>query len=184
MLQYAYENVICMMERINATNKGWRPIIAKGDTHMKNLKDAMNANENLSLRKIAAAVEVNYGLLLKYAKAPVSGQIYDPNAINFDELEKQLIKRMGQEKYDAVDWEAMAGQEVVVKVNMPDLHIGDTFTLRNDDKRYLMVYMTSTHVCILEENSTQPRVLANNTLVASGIKDLVKANPDPTKEQA
>ena len=47
------------------------------------LQKCFEMNPNASLRKLAQATNINYGVLLKKSKEPIPGEAYDPEAINW-----------------------------------------------------------------------------------------------------
>ena len=48
------------------------------------LKELFEKYENVSIRRFAEAVSINYNMLLKASKRPIEGVPYNPNARNYD----------------------------------------------------------------------------------------------------
>ena len=55
---------------------------AKVEVNSELLKQKFELHPNASLRKLAAATNTSYPVLLKRSKAPIVGQPYDPEATN------------------------------------------------------------------------------------------------------
>lgn len=143
---------------------------------MSKLQNVMEANKKLSLRKIAQATEVSYLTLLKASKAPVEGEVYDPNVVNYQAIEAKLIEKMGQEAFEAYDWESLVDMDMNIKVELSGFEQGDLITLKNPgyskkytaETVYTIILMTETHVVLMPNDSTEPRVLSNGTLKICG----------------
>lgn len=126
---------------------------------------------NASLRKLAAATGVNYGVLLKKSKDPVPGEAYDPEATNWAALEEKLTSK-GID-WTTLDWEAMnAGpnrQGSTLQKDISAFKVGDKVYLRrNNTTPYEILYKTDTHIVIMLEGSTEPQAWANNTFLING----------------
>lgn len=127
------------------------------------LREAMLANETVSLRKLAITTEATYNVLLKASKAPISGVPYDPTSINYEEVEKKLVAKIGQEKFDAIDWKALS-ESVTAVSNLKDpVEVGDRVILRDRQAFYAVVYKTASHVVIQAEGTDAPRAMSNGT---------------------
>ena len=74
-------------------------------TTRESLQSLFEKYPNASLRKLAAATEINYGVLLKKSKDPIPGEAYDPEATNWQALEDKLIAK-GVD-WSTLDWEAL-----------------------------------------------------------------------------
>lgn len=138
---------------------------------MKTLRNYFEAYPNASLRKLAAATSINYGVLLKKSKDPIPGEAYDPEATNWGALEEKLTAK-GVD-WNTLDWEAMnAGPNrkgsALVK-DMSAFNVGDKVYLRrNNEVPYEILYKTDTHIVIMLEGTTEPQAWANNTFLING----------------
>ena len=126
---------------------------------------------NASLRKLAAATDVNYGVLLKKSKDPIPGEAYDPEATNWKALEDKLTAK-GVD-WTTLDWEAMnAGPNrkgTALQKDIEAFKVGDKVYLRrNNSVPYEILYKTETHVVIMLEGTSEPQAWANNTFLING----------------
>lgn len=126
---------------------------------------------NASLRKLAAATDVNYGVLLKKSKDPIPGEAYDPEATNWKALEDKLTSK-GVD-WTTLDWEAMnAGPNrkgTALQKDIEAFKVGDKVYLRrNNTTPYEILYKTETHVVIMLEGTSEPQAWANNTFLING----------------
>lgn len=126
---------------------------------------------NASLRKLAAATDVNYGVLLKKSKDPIPGEAYDPEATNWKALEDKLTAK-GVD-WTALDWDAMnAGPNrkgTALQKDIEAFKVGDKVYLRrNNTTPYEILYKTETHVVIMLEGTSEPQAWANNTFLING----------------
>lgn len=129
------------------------------------------AYPNASLRKLAQATDVNYGVLLKKSKDPIPGEAYDPEATNWAALEKKLTEK--GVAWQDLDWEAMnAGPNrkgTALQKDIDAFKVGDKVYLRrNNTTPYEILYKTETHVVIMLEGSSEPQAWANNTFLING----------------
>ena len=126
---------------------------------------------NASIRKLAAATGINYGILLKKSKEPIPGEAYDPEATNWGALEEKL--RSKSINWTILDWDAMnAGpnrQGASLQKDINAYNVGDKVYLRkNNTTPYTIVYKTETHIVIMLDGSTEPQALAHNTFILYG----------------
>lgn len=126
---------------------------------------------NASLRKLAAATEINYGVLLKKSKDPIPGEAYDPEATNWAALEDKLTAK-GVD-WNTLDWEALnAGPNrkgTALQKDIEAFKVGDKVYLRrNNTTPYEILYKTETHVVIMLEGTSEPQAWANNTFLING----------------
>lgn len=126
---------------------------------------------NASLRKLAQATEVNYGILLKKSKEPIPGEAYDPEATNWAAIEAKLTAK--KVDWTTLDWDALnAGPNrkgATLQKSIEAFKVGDKVYLRrNNEKPYEILYKTETHVVIMLEGSTEPQAWANNTFLING----------------
>ena len=133
-------------------------------------------NEAMNLRKLAIATNCTYQVLLKAAKKPIVGEAYDPTKINYDELAKTILRKLSIEEFDAIDFEAIIANSKATSAQLSsaDFEINEEFTLRNDKSnlKYTMLLKTNTHVVIIRDDTTQPRVMSNETFAHQGPKKL------------
>lgn len=135
------------------------------------LQDYFEKFPNASLRKLAQATDVNYGVLLKKSKDPIPGEAYDPEATNWKALEDKLTAK-GVD-WTTLDWEAMnAGPNrkgTALQKDIEAFKVGDKVYLRrNNTTPYEILYKTETHVVIMLEGSSEPQAWANNTFLING----------------
>ena len=126
---------------------------------------------NASIRKLAAATGINYGILLKKSKEPIPGEAYDPEATNWKALEEKLTSK--NIDWTTLDWDAMnAGpnrQGASLQKDINAYNVGDKVYLRkNNTTPYTIVYKTETHIVIMLDGSTEPQALAHNTFILYG----------------
>ena len=143
----------------------------KTTTTTKSLQSLFEQYPNASLRKLAAATDVNYGVLLKKSKDPIPGEAYDPEATNWKALEDKLAAK-GVD-WNALDWEAMnAGPNrkgTSLQKDIDAFKVGDKVYLRrNNTTPYEILYKTETHVVIMLEGTSEPQAWANNTFLING----------------
>lgn len=126
---------------------------------------------NASLRKLAQATGINYGVLLKKSKDPIPGEAYDPEATNWAALEAKLTSK-GVD-WNALDWVAMnAGpnrQGATLQKNIDAFNVGDKVYLRkNNTTPYEILYKTATHIVIMLEGTSEPQAWSNSTFLING----------------
>ena len=140
-------------------------------TTRESLQSLFEKYPNASLRKLAAATEINYGVLLKKSKDPIPGEAYDPEAINWKALEDKLTAK-GVD-WNTLDWEALnAGPNrkgTSLQKDIDAFKVGDKVYLRrNNTTPYEILYKTETHVVIMLEGTSEPMAWANNTFLING----------------
>ena len=158
-----------MSKKMNAENAA---ITATAETIATlSLKDYFEKYPNASLRKLAQATDVNYGILLKKSKEPIPGKAYDPEAINWTALELKLASKAVD--WTILDWNAMnAGPNrkgSALQKDIAAFKVGDKVYLRrNNTTPYEILYKTETHIVIMLEGTTEPQAWANNTFLING----------------
>ena len=140
-------------------------------TNLISLKDHFEAYPNASIRKLAAATNINYGILLKKSKDPIPGEAYDPEAINWSALEQKLQSK--KVDWTELDWDALNEgpnrKGATLVKDMSAFKVGDKVYLRkNNEVPYEILYKTDTHVVIMLEGTTEPQAWANNTFLING----------------
>ena len=140
------------------------------------LEKLFNENEAMNLRKLAIATNCTYQVLLKAAKKPIVGETYDPTKINYEELAKSIERKISVEEFDAIDFDAIIANARTTSAQLAasDFAVDESFTLRNDKdgRAYKMLLKTDTHVVIIRDDTTQPRVMSNETFAHQGPKKL------------
>lgn len=128
--------------------------------------------ENVSIRRFAEAIGVNYNMLLKASKKPIEGVPYDPTAINYDAIDKIIEKK--EINLDEIDWEAVnekpsRNSTAVLSKNIDDFNVGDKVYLREDNESpFEILYKTGTHIVIMKEGTSEPRALSHSTFFFKG----------------
>ena len=140
-------------------------------TTRESLQSLFEKYPNASLRKLAQATDINYGVLLKKSKDPIPGEAYDPEAINWKALEDKLTAK-GVD-WNTLDWEALnAGPNrkgTALQKDIDAFKVGDKVYLRrNNTTPYEIVYKTDTHVVLMLEGTSEPMAWANNTFLING----------------
>ena len=156
-----------MSKKMNANEAA----ITATTTNRESLQALFEKYPNASLRKLAAATEINYGVLLKKSKDPIPGEAYDPEAINWKALEDKLTAK-GVD-WNTLDWEALnAGPNrkgTALQKDIDAFKVGDKVYLRrNNTTPYEIVYKTETHVVLMLEGTSEPMAWANNTFLING----------------
>lgn len=156
-----------MSKKMNANEAA----ITATNTTRESLQALFEKYPNASLRKLAAATEINYGVLLKKSKDPIPGEAYDPEAINWQALEDKLTAK-GVD-WNTLDWEALnAGPNrkgTSLQKDIDAFKVGDKVYLRrNNTTPYEIVYKTETHVVLMLEGTSEPMAWANNTFLING----------------
>lgn len=156
-----------MSKKMNANEAA----ITATTTNRESLQALFEKYPNASLRKLAAATEINYGVLLKKSKDPIPGEAYDPEAINWKSLEDKLTAK-GVD-WNTLDWEALnAGPNrkgTSLQKDIDAFKVGDKVYLRrNNTTPYEIVYKTDTHVVLMLEGTSEPMAWANNTFLING----------------
>lgn len=156
-----------MSKKMNATTEA----ATTATTTTKTLQAYFTDYPNASLRKLAQATNINYGVLLKKSKDPVPGQAYDPEATNWAALEEKLTSK-------GIDWNTLnwgvlnAGPNrkgASLQKDIESFKVGDKVYLRRDNTTpYEILYKTETHVVIMKVGTSEPQAWANNTFLING----------------
>ncbi len=141
------------------------------ETTYLSLKDYFEKYPNASLRKLAQATGINYGVLLKKSKDPIPGEAYDPEATNWAALEEKLTSK-GVD-WNALNWDVLnAGPNrkgASLQKDIESFKVGDEVFLRRDNTTpYKILYKTETHVVIMKKGTSEPQAWANNTFLING----------------
>lgn len=141
------------------------------ETTSLSLKDYFEKYPNASLRKLAQATNINYGVLLKKSKDPIPGEAYDPEATNWAALEEKLTSK-GVD-WNTLNWDVLnAGPNrkgASLQKDIESFKVGDEVFLRRDNTTpYKILYKTETHVVIMKKGTSEPQAWANNTFLING----------------
>ena len=159
-----------MSKKMNATKAAISATNVEAATHYS-LQKCFELNPNASLRKLAQATDINYGVLLKKSKDPIPGEAYDPEATNWKALEDKLTSK-------GIDWNTLnwgvlnAGPNrkgSALQKDIDAFKVGDKVYLRRDNTTpYEILYKTETHVVIMKVGTSEPQAWANNTFLING----------------
>ena len=157
-----------MSKKMNANEVA---ITATTTTTRESLQALFEKYPNASLRKLAQATNINYGVLLKKSKDPIPGEAYDPEATNWKALEDKLTSK--EVDWTTLDWEALnAGPNrkgAALQKDIDAFKVGDKVYLRRDNTTpYEILYKTETHVVIMKVGTSEPQAWANNTFLING----------------
>lgn len=135
------------------------------------LQEIAQVYPNVSLRKLAEATSVSYQMLLKASKKPIAGVLYDPEAINYEEIAAMLNRR--EVNLETIDFEELnkvaPRGRIGSSKSFSDYTVGMKIYLRdNNETPYEIVYKTETHIVLMLEGTTEPRLLSENTFFFKG----------------
>ena len=134
------------------------------------LKNLFTTYENLSLRRLAEALELSYPMVLKNSKQPITGEVYDPEAVNYDAIAEYLSKHGAT--LEGISWEDYNNPRAVssrVVKEISQFNVGDKVYLRkNATTPYEIIYKTETHIVIMLEGTSQPIAWSINTFMLQG----------------
>lgn len=157
---------------------------------MLNKETVMNviAENKISLRAFAKALELSYQPLLKASKKPIAGETYDPDAINYDAIYEYVAKRIDKD-FDIlrVDWSqyvSKRGREGSTLKTPDQINIGDLVYLRIDKETpYEIIYTTSTHVVLMKQGTEEPIAWSWNTFFFKGPKSEPRTSEEGCAEE-
>lgn len=159
-----------MSKKMNANEAAITATTIEAVNHYS-LQECFEMNPNASLRKLAQATNINYGVLLKKSKDPIPGEAYDPEATNWAALEAKLTSK-------GVDWNNLNWSELNAGPNrkgtslqkdIDAFKVGDEVFLRRDNTTpYKILYKTETHVVIMKVGTSEPQAWSNNTFLING----------------
>ena len=143
----------------------------KTTTTTTSLQSMFETYPNASIRKLAAATNINYGIMLKLSKKPIPGEAYDPEATNWGALEQKLTSK-GID-WTTLNWDALNEgpnrKGATLQKDINAYPVGTKVYLRkNNTTPYEVVYKTDTHIVIMLEGTTEPQALAHNTFLLYG----------------
>ncbi len=178
------ENTTVVQEEQIQEEPAQVPNVEGRDGVIAQLSGALN---QISLRQIALATGCTYNVLLKASKAPIEGQMYDPEAVNFIAVEKAMRRKLGDD-LDKLDWETIikealenAPQRGEGGITIEAFEIDDYVKLREikdaegatiPQPVYQLKVRTGTHVVLVPvtEGFTIPRVMSYGTFIHQGAK--------------
>lgn len=134
-------------------------------------------HKNVSLRKVAQAIGLNYQTMLKASKQPVVGQPYNPDELNFEAVAQYIAKRDDAvEAFKEIDWlemdaSAQAGRQAQLSkdINDPMFDVGKQVYLRiNPTVPYNIIFKTGTHIVLMLEGTEEPISWSHSTFFFKG----------------
>lgn len=135
------------------------------------LQEIFSQYPNVSIRKLAEATNVNYPSLLKASKKPIDGEVYDPEATNFEAIAQLLNRRevnLGDIDFEELNVVAPRGKRGSSKC-FDDYTVGMKVYLReNNETPFEIIYKTATHVVLMLEGTTEPRSMCESTFFFKG----------------
>ena len=133
-----------------------------------NLIQDIMGNYNLTLRRVCTAADLKYHRYNNAARKPIVGQVYDPEAINWDAV-RQTVTKEDEKKLTKVDWnQVTTGTKTKVVVDYDKFTVGSRWHLRNFGW-VTIVYVTATHVVIIIDGETEiPRSWKIETFIVNG----------------
>lgn len=152
----------------------------------ESLKALFEQYPNASLRKLAAAANISYGVLLKKSKEPIPGEAYDPEATNWGALAAKLNAK--EVDVPSLDWESMnegpRRQGATLVKDLDAFKVGDkVYTRRDAEVPYEIVYKTATHVVVMKEGTSEPQAWSNSTFLFQGPSFSPRAKKETAKEE-
>lgn len=127
---------------------------------LRNTLSEIVAGNDISIRTLAAATGLPYQSMLKKARKPIPGEIYDPDDTNYDELADYINEHLPDWDIKAVDWEQFTKRKGCPGSNLKDpseIKVGDKLWLRIDHEvPYEIIYTTATHVVLMKEGTEEP----------------------------
>lgn len=155
-----------MSKKVNTTT-----IEAATTATTTTIKTYFEQYPNVSIRKLADATGINYGILLKKSKQPIAGEAYDPDATNWDAIAQKLTEK--QINVAELDWEALnekaARKAGKMAKSTDDFEVGSKVFLRREPTTpYTVLYKTETHIVIMLDGTSEPIAWSNNTFILSG----------------
>lgn len=154
-------------------------IILKEDQVMTNkrnvFEDIMGNFSGLTIRKVCTVANLKYHKIHKAATAPVPGEVYDPEKINWNAIDKVLTPKEKRE-LEKINWsEYENGNAVKVEVDYDKFCIGSRWHLRVFGW-VTIVYATSTHcVLVLDAEPNIPRSWKFETFIVNGPSAIERA---------
>ncbi len=139
-----------------------------------NLQGIFELYPNVSLRKIAPLIGINYGILLKKSKEPIAGKAYDPNEMNWEAIVSTINRKDERiEAFYEINWQELNEHSnrkgPTLPKNMELFEVGTKVYLRkNNATPYEIVYKTETHIVIILEGTQEPTSWSHSTFLLNG----------------
>lgn len=125
--------------------------------------------ENLSLRRLSAVTGVSYPVILKAAKEPIPGQMYNPDETNYDAIATKLNKKeINLNEYDWAVIDEESKRITTLSKNMDDFTVDTVVYLRKDNTPHKIVYKTETHIVLQPEGSQELLCWGHKTFLLNG----------------
>ena len=139
------------------------------------IENIMGNYSGLTIRKICTVGDLKYYKILKASKAPVPGEVYDPDRVNWKAVDA-LLTESAKKKLEKIDWSAYEdGSSIKVEVNYDKFEVGTRWHLRTFGW-VTIVYVTNTHVVlILDTDSDIPRSWKLETFITNGPSEVERA---------
>lgn len=150
------------------------------------VKKLAHALEQVSLRQIALSTGCTYNVLLKASKAPIEGQMYDPEVPNLRAVVKAMKRKLGEDltqlNWDEVVKDILENAPVreVGGVSIDSFEIDDYVKLRDikdadgnviPQPVYQLKIRTGTHVVLVPVTEGYvPRVISYETFIHQGAR--------------
>lgn len=148
---------------------------------MKNIsvREIMEQHDRITLRKIAQVYDLNYQSLLKKQHMPIPGEVYDPDAINYEAVDAYINDRVSSRyeldvdfamAVDEIDWAAINEETatrpgVAATKEFGQYEIGQVYTLRNAMEPYKVVYRNEGYICLEGVHSMKLKTMNANTFL-------------------
>ena len=129
--------------------------------------ESMMIPNKTTLYHLAAVSGVKYHSIRRVGKKPVAGQVFDPEAINYAELEAYFAKA-GLD-YTTWDFTAVEGKTSAIAHDMSAYPNGTKVYFRKSPAvAHIVVLQTATHIVVQQEDTTEPQALKHTTFLLYG----------------
>lgn len=129
--------------------------------------------KNVSITKFGKAIGLSASAISRAMNMPIPGEVYDPNAINYVELEKLFAKRnISLEKLNANDF--LPEHRVSSREEIAVGKICKFKTYKDEKGNYLecrVVYVTKTHVAVEEIETGVLHAMINTSFYNMTVKE-------------
>ena len=139
-------------------------------TNANTIKNIFETNPNLSLKKFCDTLQIGYQYVLKMSKQPIVGKAYDPNAVNYDEIAKIVVRR--NVDVEETDWNAVVSETKRYEPlsELDEFQVGVEFKLRasgnyEKDDIFEVLLLTKEYIVYKQINSEKPRVMNFDTFL-------------------
>ncbi len=133
-------------------------------TAIKTLKEVMETS-NLSLRKLSQILDLNYNMMLKMGKKPVPNEIFNPDLINWTEVETYITNK-GKD-WTTIDWDEIKNETsekvtVDVRTKYP---VGTDLTIRGTTNVHMVTFVTDKQIVLLDVVEDNLRLFNHSTFL-------------------